>query len=225
MREFRWVIEKNPKHVQAHNNLAEVLRNQGKYPEALVECRAAMEINPEFPDAHRTMGSLLLANNDLDGAVEQFQTALKLRPDDPLAQAGLADAYSRQTDALWRQGKFREGWEHLKQLAALQPPNVPITTEIVRNFINDRRPEARSGADAVEVASRLCAATEYKDIFALEVLAGAYAEAGDFAQAEAAIRKAMETPLGQRPSNAAVLQNRIALYRAHQTPVIPPPKL
>ena len=49
----------------------------------------------------------------------------------------------------------------------------------------------------MEIARRLCEATEYKDILALDLLAGAYAETGDFDQAEATVRKAMETPLGK----------------------------
>ena len=202
--------------MQAHNNLAEVLRAQGRYAEALLECRAAMAINPEFPEAHRTMGSLLLANNDLDGALEQFRIAVRLNPNDPAAQAGLADV-------LWQQGKFRESVEHRKQQVALQPANSLTALKVVRDLINDPRPEARFGAEALAIARRLCEATEYKDILALEVLAGAYAETGDFDQAQAIVRKALETPLGQKPSNATVLQNRLALYRAHQKPPIPPP--
>ena len=100
--EFRVAIEKNPKHVLAHNNLAEVLRLNRRYDEALVECRTALELNPELPEGHRTMANILLAKNDLDGAMEHFQIALKLKPDDPLVHDGLAIV-------LWRQGKFRGG--------------------------------------------------------------------------------------------------------------------
>ena len=76
---------------------------------------------------------------------------------------------------------------------------------------------------ALEIARRLCEATEYKDILALDVLAAAYAETGDFAHAEATIRKATETPLGQTPNNVAELQKRLMLYQAHQKPLIRTP--
>jgi tetratricopeptide (TPR) repeat protein len=216
IREFQFVVAKNPQHVQAHNNLAEVLRLNGRYDEALVECRTALELNPEFPDGHRTMAHLLLAKNDLDGALGHFQIAMKLKPDDPRTQEGMADI-------LWRQGKFREAVEYRKRQVALQPQNVQLAAKVARDLINDPRPEARFGAEALEIARRACEATEYKDIITLEALAGAYAETGDFDQAEAAIRKAMETTLGQRPNNAAVLRNRLAIYHAHQKPPIPPP--
>ena len=216
IREFRIAIEKNPTHLDARNDLAEVLRQNQRYDEALAESLAAMQINPEKPEGHRILGLILLAKNDLDGAAEHLQIALKLKPDDPLAQGGLAEV-------LWRQGKFQEAVEHRKQQVTLQPQNTALTIKIVHDLISDPRPEARFGADALEIARRLCEATKYQDILALDVLAAAYAETGDFDQAEATVRKAMETPPGQTPRIAGELQKWLILYHAHQKPVIPPP--
>ncbi len=141
---------------------------------------------------------------------------MKLNPDDPLTHAGLADA-------LWRQGKFQEAVEHRRQQVALQPRNTAMTIKVVHELISDPRPAARFGADAVEMARRLCETTEHKDILALDMLAAAYAETGDFTRAEATVRKAMGTPQGQTPSNTVELQKRLVLYHAHQKPVIPLP--
>src|SRR5208282_4345603 len=55
IREFRIAIEKKPGMELAHNNLAEVLRRNKQYDEALAECRTALELNPEMPEGHRTM--------------------------------------------------------------------------------------------------------------------------------------------------------------------------
>jgi hypothetical protein len=55
------------------------------------------------------------------------------------------------------------------------------------------------------------------------VLAAAYAETGDFDQAEATIRKAMETPLGHTPNNLVELNKRLNLYHEHKKHAIPPP--
>ena len=216
MREFRIAIEKNPKKEQAHNNLAEVLRLNQRYDEAMVECLTALELNPELPEGHHTMANILLAKNDVDGAREHFQTALKFKPNDPRTHEELAQV-------LWRQGNFREAVEHYKEQVALQPQNTAMTVKVVRELISDPRPEACFGADAVEIARRLCEMTDYKDILALDVLAAAYAETGDFAKAEATIRKAMETPLGQTPNITVELQKRLILYQRHQKLAIPPP--
>ena len=118
---------------------------------------------------------------------------------------------------------MREAVEQYKR-PDFQPQNLTSGLEVVRKLIGDPRPEVRI-TDAVAIARRLCERTDFKNIFALELLAGAYAEAGDFEQAEAAVGKALETPLGQQPSNAAVLRQRIEFYRAHKYVPIPPSKL
>ncbi|MGO9115898.1 MAG: tetratricopeptide repeat protein [Thermoguttaceae bacterium] len=202
---------------QAHALKAVALYSLNQPDESIREFQTAIEIDPKNVDAHNNLAKVLLfAKNDIEGAKEHFQAALKLKPDDPQSHDGLAGV-------LWRQGKFREAVEHRKVQVALQPQNTAMAIKVVRELISDPRPEARFGADALEIARRLCQATEYKEILALDVLAAAYAETGDFAQAEATIRKAMETPLGHTPNNAVELQKRLKLYHAHQKLVIPPP--
>ena len=49
--EFRITIEKNPKHVLAHNNLAEVLRIKGSYDEALSNAARPWNSTPTCPKA------------------------------------------------------------------------------------------------------------------------------------------------------------------------------
>ncbi len=211
IREFQVTIEKNPNHVLAHNNLAEVLRVNRRYDEALGECRTALELNPELPEGHRTMARILLDKNDLDGAMKEFQIALKLKPDDPLVYDGLADA-------LKRQGKFRELADLRIQQVAQQPANLAFALKVARALTTDPLTEARNGAAAVEIARRVCEATKNENIVALDVLAAASAETGDFGQAEATIRKAMETPQGRTPNYTVELQKRLVLYQAHQKP-------
>ena len=196
IREFQIVIEKNPKHELAHNNLAEVLRLNRRYDEALTNAVRPWNSTPNCPRAIVRWPISCLAKNDLDGAMEHFQTALKLKPDDPLVHEGLADV-------LWRQGKFREAVEHRKQQVALQPQNTAMTIKVVAR--THQRPAPRGPLRSGRLGDRpplVRGDRRYKDILALDVLAAAYAETGDFAQAEATVRKAMETPLGQTPNNA-----------------------
>jgi tetratricopeptide (TPR) repeat protein len=222
IQEFRVAIAKNPNTentradlADSHTDLAVVLKEQKQFDEAKKECLAGLALKPESPDALRTLGEIFLSQGDPAGAEKQFRNALKFKPEDGLSQQGLANA-------LWKQGKEHEAIELYKR-PDFQPQNLASGLEVVRTLIADPHPEAH--ADAVVIARRLCERTEYKNIFALELLAGAYAATGDFAQAEAAIRKALETPLGQQPSNAAVLQQRIEFYREHKNVPIPTSKL
>jgi protein O-mannosyl-transferase len=215
--ELQIAIAMNPKNSQARGNLAEVLRAQSRYDEALAECNSALEINPDFAEGHRTKGNILLAKHDPAGAAAELQFALKLKPDDLLA-------YDSLFDALWQQGKFTEAAELRKQQAASQPPNVAIGTKFIHDLISDPRPAARFGQAAVEIGRRLCDATGYQEILSLDALAAAYAEVGDFDQAEATVRKAMETPQGHKDNNPKELQKRLFMYHSHQKLTLPLPK-
>jgi protein O-mannosyl-transferase len=214
--EFHVTLELNPHHLNAHNDLAEVYRMTGRYDEAFAECQAALDINPDMPEARRTMGNLWLAKNELDKAASELQTAVKLKPTDPLAHQGLAEV-------LWRQGKFAAALQQRKEQLALDPQNLTGALQVARGLLTDPRPEARFGAEALAIARRVNEASGNQDITSLEVLAAAYAEVGDFDQAEATIRTAMETPLGKKENNASVLQQRLRLYHAHQHFILPPP--
>jgi tetratricopeptide (TPR) repeat protein len=72
-------------------------------------------------------------------------------------------------------------------------------------------PDLRSGAQAIEVATKVCLASEWKDWRAISVLASGYAEAGDFQRAleyaEQALSLASEE---ERPER----QRRIEQYKA-----------
>ena len=157
----------DPINAQAHAMKAVALFALKQPDESIREFRTAIELDPQNVDAQSNMARVLLAaKHDLDGAQEQFQAALKLRPEDPKLHGGLADV-------LWRQGKFREAAEHRKHCLALEPQNTALAIQVARKLISDPRPEARFGADALEIARRACEASEYKDMFALDALAAA----------------------------------------------------
>ncbi len=210
-------LQVEPNNAQARAMKAVALYSLNWPDESISEFRSALQLNPENVDAHANLARVLLhAKKDLDGAREQFQAALRLRPDDPVLQDELADV-------LWREGRFQEAIQERKAQIALQPQNTTLSVKVVRDLINDPRSQGRFGAEALEIARRLCETTRYEDILALDALAAAYAETGDFDQAEATIRKALETPQGRTPNNAAELNKRLALYHAHQKQALPPP--
>jgi membrane associated rhomboid family serine protease len=81
--------------------------------------------------------------------------------------------------------------------------------------------EVRNGPRAVELARRACEETRWKNGAVIDTLAAAYAETGDFPQAEIEMEKAL-TFAGK---NVAALEEHLAAFRAHQPwrePTVPP---
>ena len=88
--------------------LAEALRLQGKFPEAIAELREAIRIDPTYARAHADLGLILRAQKNIDEAVVEYREALRLDPESIDAHNGLAVAFAnsgRIDDAI---AEFRE---------------------------------------------------------------------------------------------------------------------
>ena len=151
----------------------------------------------------------MLTQGDLAGAEKQFAAVLISSPGNVASQDQLARV-------LWKQGKFHEAAQQYQQLLQLEPADLNAWITVARLLISDPRPEARFGAEARQIAQHVCEATGNQNIVALQVLAAAEAETGDFDSAEATLRQALQTPQGQQFASAQVLQQSIGVYRAHK---------
>ena len=73
----------------------------------------------------------------------------------------------------------------------------------------------RDGAKAIELAQKLSKITQYDQPLALDALAAAYAEAGNFDEAVLTAEKALELALIYGPQELALgLKKRLQLYQA-----------
>ncbi len=174
-------------------------------------------------DSHADLAMVLKDKKQFDEARKESLAALELKPESVEAHRTLGEVLFLQGDQVAAAEQFRTALKFNPDDGLSRQGLLASELAVIRKLLSDPRPEAH--AEALETARRLCERTEYQNIFALELLAGAYAATGDFEQAEAAIRKALETPLGKEPNNAAVLQQRIQLYQAHKIVPIPPSKL
>ena len=88
----RYVLEYNPEHIQARNNLSVALDLQGRWVEAVVECDVALSKQPTYVDALINKGSVLVKLGEPVRAIEVLSEAVKLAPENPLARVNLATA-------------------------------------------------------------------------------------------------------------------------------------
>jgi len=111
---WRDVIARNPGCLMAHNNLATVLIGQGRWEEALQQCRQAAAIKPGDPVAYDNWGSILLRTGRARGAIEQYARAVEIKPDS-------AEAQFNYGNALFQIGRAEEAIDHYEWSARINP--------------------------------------------------------------------------------------------------------
>ncbi len=76
------VAAKAPENAGGHNNLGNVLFEEGRYPEAIAEYGRALDLAPDYADAHTNLGNALARLGRYAEAVGHYETALKFRTAD-----------------------------------------------------------------------------------------------------------------------------------------------
>ena len=179
----------------------------GQIQEAVSEFRRALELNPESGAAHRAVGQLLREIGDPAQAAAHYREALRIAPGDAEAHADLGQCLmltSRPDEAL---KEFAEAM----RLEPDWPPPMALAAMLLSTHpdVRARRPE-----EAVRLASRAAESTHWKDRGVLEILAAAYAAAGNFDRALDAERKALAlVPPDAEARVIREMEDVIDLYR------------
>ncbi|MFI4955791.1 MAG: tetratricopeptide repeat protein [Gammaproteobacteria bacterium] len=98
--DFKFVVSKNPKHLQAINALSQTLIDEGALDEAQTYSEQALNMAPTNPDVLDNMGWLTLKRGDVDGAIPYLAKAFK---------TGHSPEYAAHLgEALWQRGDQTE---------------------------------------------------------------------------------------------------------------------
>jgi tetratricopeptide (TPR) repeat protein len=198
-------LEYGPDQKHGHFNLA-VLLSRRKDPKAIDHYLRALQIDPEFFEANLLLGMNLLELDKLEEATPYLSEAARLGSNDPRAHYHLAVA-------LHKQGEADRAAVHYGRALQHRPDHVPTLLGLASVRAKSRSPRLRNGAEAVDLATKACKLTGYQYPEALDVLAAAYAETGQFEDAALAARRALEIAqaLGQKELADAIRQ-RLELY-------------
>ncbi len=219
-------VQIDPASSDARNNLASALLATGKLNEALTQYAEALRLDPANPSIHFNAGLALVRAGKPDEAATEFGEAVRLHPGSAEARYEFGrqlffegkggPAVEQLTEAIrlkpiYSQAEFylglallqvhqiRPGLEHLDAAENIRPdwPD-PINTRawVMATSVDD---EVRNGPEAVRLAQRAVKLTSGEQPLALNTLAAAYAETGDFENAITAANQAVEAArrLGQ----------------------------
>ena len=181
------------------------LMTQKQFAAAATEWKKALEQQPGEASAHYNLGLSLFQSGKPVEAIEHYRTALRLSPEYPEAQNNLGSA-------LVAQGKLDEALPHFQKAVELDATRPGAQANLGTTLTRMGRLE--EAIPHLEKAVQLSGSGE---LSMLEVLAGAYAEAGRFANAAQAVSRALA--LAERRNQTQLvdeLKTRLAYYRSKQ---------
>ncbi len=196
----------NPDHASAHHNLGLVRSRQGEVKEAIEHYRRALEANPTHGEALANLGQALAKLGLQKEAVEIWAQALSINPRNMPARYNLATSFAALGEHGMAIRLLAEGLE-------LSPNSSRMTTMLAWELATAPDAELRNGARAVQLA-RMTYAAKPDDPQQADLLAAAFAEAGNFADAIAAAERGLQIIAASANSaNGLAMQRRLEGYR------------
>jgi tetratricopeptide (TPR) repeat protein len=198
-------------HPQARQALGVTLGMLGRADEAIEHLTEATRQNPQEPGAWYNLGVTLAAQGKFAAAISSLETAAALQPSQAPGHAILAWARYETGDPAAARRHYLESLR--------LDPNWPANTNRAAWMLGtSHKRAARNGVRAVQLAQRVCQATDFQQAEYVDTLAAAYAEAGRFTEAMTTIDKALALleETGAPPSRRAPLQSRREKYLRHE---------
>jgi tetratricopeptide (TPR) repeat protein len=201
-------LQKNPNCSMAHNNLGNALFQKGNVDEAIAHFQKALQINPDNAEACCSLGNALLRMGNVDEAIAHFQKALQIKPD-------YTEAHNILGYALLKKGNADEAITHFQKALQINPNYLEAQNNLAWVLATTLQASLRNGHQAVELAHQANQLAGGENPIILRTLAAAYAEAGQFSDAQQSAQKAMVLARTARQSNLVEqLNGELQLYAA-----------
>lgn len=210
MDEYRRALRLNPDNVQVQNNLANLLAETGHPEEALAEYQSALRLEPDSAEAHDNLGTLYVQLGQFDAAEKQYLQAAQLDP---------ADWHSPflMGKVLLKQGRDADAVTYLQHAVELAPENPHALNFAGMVLASDADARVRNGQTALALATKANDLTAGIQPDVLDTLAMAYAETGQFAQAQQTAQDAIKLASALDLTNkVSDLNQRLRLYQNNE---------
>jgi Tfp pilus assembly protein PilF/peroxiredoxin len=198
---LRSALQFDPQHALAHTALGKLFLGARRLDEAQEQLEAALQSDPHLIPAHVYLGRVFLQRHELDSAAQHFEKAIAL--DDRLV-----DAHTDLARVLGAQGKVDEAVRHYRRSLQLQPTSHAVALELAWCLATCPDDAVRSGAEALRLAQAAIEAAASPSPVALDILAAAQAETGDFKEAIRTLRQADSLAAGKPRLQQSLRQHR-----------------
>jgi len=207
---YRRALEMRPDNAKAYHNLGVVAWNQGQTDRAIELFRQTLRIHPYNVKTRYFLALALLKNGRLQEARDALlkEAQLDSEPRD------LARVHWKLGEIYNQLGQSARAIEHYEKALQFNGRHVGALRGLAWILATDPQAENRDPARAVALAER---AQQFRtSAETLDVLGAAYAEAGRFAEAVQAGRKALALAQlrGDQAQHIEEIRRRISLYQS-----------
>ena len=186
------------------------LARQGDFAAAAAPLSEAARLSPADATHHFNLGLVREGLGERDTSLTAFGQAVELAPTFLPARLHLASQ-------LVAASRTQEGLAQYREVLSLDESNRTAQLNAAWILATDPDPSLRDGTESVSLSTQACESTDYRDPVALDTLAAAQAETGNF---DEAVRRAEEALQQARALGRYELAQRIAErlteYREHR---------
>jgi tetratricopeptide (TPR) repeat protein len=209
---YQELLAQDPNFAEAHYSLGALYLGSGQLAPAIDRFAAAVRADPSYLQAHLQLAHALRRTRAFDRALAAYQTALSVDP--RLAEARLGYAVTL-ADA----GRYATARAWLNEGRRSHPDRLEFVEVLVRVLAAAPDPNVRDGRMAADLGARLV--QQARSWRTLEALAMALAETGQWAEAAARQRDAIEAfPHGTTGTPTALTDN-LRRYERHEPCRVP----
>jgi tetratricopeptide (TPR) repeat protein len=201
---FERSVSLDPDYANAYRSLGVLAQQNGRAEEAMTFYRKAIALAPGDATARYNTGVLLHAQGRIADALAEYREAGRLDP-------GLADARYGVAVILKQEGRTRESRAEYREALRIRPEWTSVLLELAWDLTSAADTTRDDVREAIQLAQRAAAVRQTPA--ALDVLAAAFAAAGDFDNAVASCRKALSIlESSAAPGIEAALRRHLAWF-------------
>ena len=186
-------------------------KHLGRRDEALRDFLEVIRLQPQLDLGYYNAGVIYNLQGRYKEAIQMMTRAISLQKD----TRGLARRRSERGNAYFHLGDFKRAQGDFAAAVRLDRRDPDVLNNVA--WFRATCPEARfrNGKEAVELATLACTLDKWKDADQIDTLAAAYAEVGNFAEAQRYQEKAIAL-LSEEEVLRPKFRARLEQYRARQ---------